>query len=443
METDHIQARTAGGAGATGLNRTQWKMILIASLGGSLEFYDFVVYGFFAHYIAARFFPASDPLVSMLLTFSVLAIGYVIRPLGGIMLSSLGDRIGRRPVFIASIVVMTVATICIGLLPDYATWGVAAPIALITLRVLQGFCVGGELPGAITYAVEAAPHRAGLAGGIIICAVNTGVMLATIVNLVVQSALSPADAAVYGWRIAFLVGGLCGVGSYLLRRKLDESPEFAKMQGAVVKQPFRETLRHHRAAVVAGALSIAVMAGFNGILYGHMPAYLVDTLHYNPRDAAVAQNAYLFVSSLGLLAAGWAGDFIPRRHLLRLSCALLAVLSYPFYAALVAHSVSLTVLFILAALVFSLASGTWASVLADFFPVQVRFSGIALAYNVSVVVFSGFAALFASTLIRVTGSAASPAGYVIVCSLVTLVASLVQYRSWRAPHAQASLSHPT
>ncbi|KAA1002459.1 MHS family MFS transporter [Paraburkholderia panacisoli] len=416
-------------------------MILIASLGGSLEFYDFVVYGFFAHYIAARFFPASDSLISMLLTFSVLAIGYVIRPLGGIVLSSLGDRIGRRPVFIASIVVMTAATISIGLLPDYASWGVAAPIALITLRVVQGFCVGGELPGAITYAVEAAPRRAGLAGGIIICAVNTGVLLATFVNLAVQSTLSPANAAAYGWRIAFLVGGLCGVVSYLLRRKLDESPEFAKMHGAVVKQPFRETLRHHRAAVVAGALSIAVMAGFNGIMYGHMPAYLVQTLHYDPRDAAIAQNAYLIVSSIGLLAAGWAGDFVPRRHLLRLSCVLLVALSYPFYVALVAHSMNLTALFVLAALVFSLASGTWASLLADFFPVQVRFSGIALAYNVSVVVFSGFAALFASTVIRVTGSAASPAWYVIGCSLVTLVASLVQYRSWRAPHAQTTLKH--
>ena len=411
-------------AAAPGLTRAQWKMILIASLGGSLEFYDFVIYGFFAHAIAAQFFPASDPLVSTLLTFSVLAIGYIIRPLGGIVLSSLGDRVGRRPVFVGSIVVVTLATICIGLLPNYAHWGIAAPIALIGLRVLQGFCVGGEMPGAITYAVEAAPRRAGLAAGVIVCAINTGVMLATIVNLVVQSALAPADAASYGWRIAFLVGGLCGIVSYLLRRNLDESPEFRQMHGAVVKQPFRETLRQHRGAVVSGALSVAVMAGFNGVLYGHMPAYLIETLHYAPRDAAIAQNAYLLVSSVGLLAAAWAGDFVPRRYLLRLSCVLLAALAWPFYTALAAHSVNVVVLFVLAALVFSLASGTWASVLADLFPVQVRFSGIALAYNVSVVVFSGFAPLLCAAFVRMGGSPAAPAWYVIGSALIALAANL-------------------
>ncbi|MCG5073154.1 MFS transporter [Paraburkholderia tagetis] len=442
METKPLRIGAAGAAGMPGLNRAQWKMILIASLGGSLEFYDFVIYGFFAHYIAARFFPSTNSLVSMLLTFSVLAIGYIIRPLGGIVLSSLGDRIGRRPVFLASIVIVTSATICIGFLPDYATWGMAAPVALIALRVLQGFCVGGEMPGAITYAVEAAPHRAGLAAGVIICAVNTGVMLATLVNLVVQSTFSPAEAAAYGWRIAFLVGGLCGIASYLLRRNLEESPEFLQMRGAVVRQPFRETLRHHRGAVVAGALSIAVMAGFNGVLYGHMPAYLVQRLHYVPREAAIAQNAYLLVSSVGLLAAGWAGDFVPRRYLLRFSCVLLAALAYPFYAALVEHSVNLTVLFVLAALAFSLASGTWASVLADFFPVQVRFSGISLAYNVSVVVFSGFAPLVCAALDRETGSLESPAWYVVGCALVTLVAGLRLGAPARVGQPESGLTGP-
>jgi MFS family permease len=165
------------------------------------------------------------------------------------------------------------------------------------------------------------------------------------------------------------------------------------------------------------------MAGVNGILYGHMPAYLVQQLHYAPRTAAVAQNAYLIVSSFGLLAAGWLGDKIPRRHLLRASAALLIVFSYPFYRALVNHAVDPVVLFVLVGIVFSLASGTWASVLADQFPVQIRFSGIALAYNMSVVVFSGFAPLLATMLIRVTGSLAAPAYYVIGACAVALLAS--------------------
>ena len=391
MEISHNPVVALDHPQLPGLSRAQWKMILIASLGGSLEFYDFIVYGFFAHHIAAQFFPNASSLISMLAAFSVLAIGYVIRPLGGIVLSSWGDRYGRRPVFLGSIIVVTTATICLGVLPSFQSWGITASILLILLRMLQGFCVGGEMPGAITYAVEAAPRRAGLAVGIIICAVNVGVLLATFVNLGIQSYLSSADAAAYGWRIAFLFGGACGIVSYWMRRNLDESPEFKEMHGAVVKQPFRETLRHHGKAVVAGALTIAVMAGVNGILYGHMPAYLVQQLHYAPRTAAVAQNAYLIVSSFGLLAAGWLGDKIPRRYLLRTSAVLLIVFSYPFYWALVNHTVDPVVLFVLAGVAFSLASGTWASVLADQFPVRIRFSGIALAYNVSVVVFSGFA----------------------------------------------------
>ncbi|MGF6506340.1 MFS family permease [Paraburkholderia sp. MM5477-R1] len=159
METTRNPVGGADHPQPPGLTWSQWKMILIASLGGSLEFYDFIVYGFFAHNIAAQFFPNASSLISMLATFSLLAIGYVIRPLGGIVLSSWGDRYGRRPVFLGSIIVVTTATICLGLLPNYQSWGMTASILLIMLRMLQGFCVGGEMPGAITYAVEAAPHR--------------------------------------------------------------------------------------------------------------------------------------------------------------------------------------------------------------------------------------------------------------------------------------------
>jgi len=207
------------------------------------------------------------------------------------------------------------------------------------------------------------------------------------------------------------------------------------MRSAVVKQPFRDTLRYHGRQVLSGVMAIAVMAGVNGMLYGHMPAFLVQQLHYAPRTAALAQNAYLIVSSFGLLAAGWLGDKLPRRYVLRASAGLLLVLSYPFYLALSAHSVDLVLLFILAALVFSLASGTWASVLADHFPMHIRYSGIALSYNVAVVAFSGFAPLLATMLIRDTGSLASPALYVMAASAITLFAGTVGPAADKLPAA--------
>ena len=152
---------TARDPSTRGLTRSQWRVISLASLGGSLEYYDFIIYGIFAQYIARQFFPASDPYVSLILSFSVLALGFLARPLGGLVLSGLGDRYGRRPVFLGSLFCTTAATIAIGVLPSYETWGLAAPLLLVTLRLVQGICLGGELPGALTYAVEAAPQRAG------------------------------------------------------------------------------------------------------------------------------------------------------------------------------------------------------------------------------------------------------------------------------------------
>nr|WP_240648383.1 MFS transporter [Pararobbsia silviterrae] len=417
--------RSPGKAGETvqGMTRAQWRMVVLASLGGALEYYDFVVYGFFAHAIAKQFFPEASTFIGLMLSFSVMAIGYFIRPLGGIVLSSIGDRYGRRKVFLVSIAGVSAVTFCLSVLPSYATLGLAAPILLVLLRAIQGFCIGGEMPGAITYAVEATPTRAGLAVGVIIATLNFAGLLANGVNVAVQSLLSAENASLYGWRIAFFLGGVFGLISYWMRRNLEESPEFQKMQGAVVKQPFRETIRSHGGAVLIGGLSIATMGGFTGIFYGHMPTYLVQQAGYAPRAAAIAQNVALIVGAVGLLVAAWLGDWIPRRYILRVSAVLLAVLSWPFYAALTAHSMNLIVLCSLAWLAFSLASGTWGAVLADLFPVHVRFSGIALCYNVSVVLFSSFAPIVASLLTRVTGSPNAPALYVSAVSVIALLAS--------------------
>ena len=211
---------TAGILPAQSLSRSQWRVVSLASLGGSLEYYDFIIYSIFAQYIARQFFPTIDPFVSLILAFSVLTLGFLARPLGGIVLSWLGDRYGRRPVFLGSLFTTTAATILIGLLPSYESWGVAAPLLLVLLRLVQGICLGGELPGALTYAVEAAPQRAGLACAVIILCVNAGVLVATFVNLGIQYSMPPADVASYGWRIAFLLGGFMGCVSYMLRRSL-------------------------------------------------------------------------------------------------------------------------------------------------------------------------------------------------------------------------------
>ncbi len=404
-----------------------------------MEFYDFVIYGIFAHYIAHQFFPATNPYVSLILSFSVLGIGFLARPLGGIVLSGLGDRFGRRPVFLGSLFCTTAATILIGVLPPYAVWGLAAPMLLVGLRLVQGMCLGGELPGALTYAVEAAPQRSGLACGVIILCVNAGVLVATLVNLGIQHALPPADVASYGWRIAFLLGGLIGCVSYLLRRSLEESPEFLRMHSHATS-PLSEVLREHGRAVLIAAGVVAVIGGFNGMLYGFVPAYLVQSLHYGPSQTALAMTTALLVSSAGLIVAGWAGDYLPPHLILRVGAGLLAVTILPIWSLIAAGSGHLVLLLGALSLVFSIASGIWPSIVATLFPTRVRFSGIALSYNLSITILSGFAPLAASAVIARTGMLTAPATYIAACTLLTFVSTFAVARTSGHP---ATVREPT
>ncbi|GGF72669.1 proline/betaine transporter [Azorhizobium oxalatiphilum] len=425
------------------LSRGQWRIICLASLGGSLEFYDFIIYGIFVQYISAQFFPADDPYVSLILSFSVLALGFLARPFGGALLGTLGDRFGRRPVFIASLGLTTLATIAIGLLPGYESWGLAAPLLLVALRLVQGICLGGELPGAITYAVETAPKRAGLACGFIIFCVNVGVLVATLVNLGIQYALPAQDVASYGWRIAFLFGGVIGIVSFALRRKLEESPEFTNLHGKAAKHPLGEIVRGHGRSVLLAAGVAAIIAGFNGLLYGFIPAFLVKSLGYPAPDVALAMAVALVLSSAGLIVAGWAGDFISPRMILRGGSLLMLVLVVPLFLLMVNKGASIVLVLGLLSLAFSPVSGIWPSIIAGLFPTQVRFTGIALSYNLSVTLLSGFAPLAATMLIERTQIPAAPALYIAFCAALSLWSSfLISGRSVPATNREAGTEAP-
>jgi MFS family permease len=408
------------------LNRAQWRMIVLASLGGALEFYDFIVYGIFAREIAAAFFPANDPVVSLILTYSVFTIGYFARPVGGVILSHFGDKYGRRAVFILSVLVISISTFSMGLIPTYASWGVAAPLLLMTLRLIQGFCLGGELPGAITYVVETSPSRANFVCGFVFFCVQSGVVLASLVSLGVHTLLAPPEIAAWGWRLGFLFGGVTGLGSYLLQRSLEETPEFREMKqtASASRRPFTEVFRSHTLAVLAGTAAIAVVGGFNGLLFAHMPAYLATVLHYDPRTANIAQNVCLGADAVTIIVAGWLGDRISKTRILQVGALILALGAWPFYHAIVAKSAYAIPLFALAGVAAGLPSGTFASILADLFPTRVRFTGVALAFNISFTVFSGTAPLIATSLIQRAGPANGPALFLILCAVLALIGTL-------------------
>jgi MFS transporter, MHS family, proline/betaine transporter len=400
-----------------------WRIVLLASLGGTLEFYDFVIFGVFARDIGQAVFPTSDPIVSLLLSFATFTVGYLARPIGGIVLSHYGDRHGRRAVFLWSVFIMSGATLGMGLVPPYAQIGVAASILMVTLRLIQGFCLGGELPGALTYVVETAPRIAPFVCGVVFACVTMGVAVATGVSLSVRTFMDPALVPTYGWRIAFIIGGLGGILSFILRRSLEESPEFARMRSLAVRQPFRELLRTNLAHVAVGCALLGGIGTFNGLFFSHLSAYLSAVLKYDPRTAVLAQTVGVIAMATATLLTGWLGDRIHPRYLLRAGAALLLVAAYPFYSAVESRAVSLTLLCTVAGLVGALSAGSFAVLLTDLFPTRIRFTGVALVFNVSFTLFSGTAPLIATSLIERTGNNASPAYMMIGSALIALIGS--------------------
>ena len=412
---------------APGIQWSQWRVIILSSLGGALEFYDFVIYSMFAQYIGAAFFPAGNASLSLMYSFSVFAVGYLARPLGGIVFSHFGDKYGRRPVFIVSILSMSLATICMGLLPTQATLGPTAAVLMVSLRLIQGFSLGGELPGAITFVVETAPRTAGFSAGFIFFCVNSGVALASALSLVVHESFTEPQISDWGWRIGFLFGGFLGLVSFWLRLSLHETPEFQLLRKSAAKRPFIELFRSHPAQVLVGVSSMIATAGFNGLLFA-MPAFLPTYMGYSRVEAIQAQNICLVVLSFGLLTAAWLGDRIPRRWILGAGGVGLMALSIPFFTAAANHSVGLFILFAGAGLAASLVNGPMCAIAADLYPTRIRFSGVAISFNLAFSIFSGVAPLMAALLVNLAGSPVGPAYYMCLCGFLTFLGSLFLHR---------------
>ncbi|MFM0694277.1 putative MFS family arabinose efflux permease [Paraburkholderia sp. GV068] len=399
--------------------RHRWT-VLVASTGGALEVFDFVIYGFFAQNIGAEFFPRQMGVSGQTLSFTVLAAGYLSRPLGGIVLGHFGDKYGRRIVFISSAMIAAVSTLLIGMLPSYAVWGATASVLLLALRLVQGLCLGGELPGAVIYAVETARGRPGFICGIVFVAVNLALLLATTVNMVVQSMLATDRISASGWRIGFLIGGMVGLLSFALRRTLAETDEYAQAIGARHREPLAVLFRSHLRPVAAGVAACSLVGASSGMFIGFMPSYL-QGLHYEAREIGSAQILYLIAVAACILITSYVGDLLPRYYVFRAGTVLSALLTPIFFIAAARYHVNLTAWFILAGTVTSLANGVYACAIAEMFPVDVRFSGLATAMNLGLAASLGLTPLAAH--IAASNAHWNPGLPLVACAAFAFAAS--------------------
>jgi MFS family permease len=407
------------------LSKEQFKIIVLSSLGGALEFFDFVIFAIFAKEIGAAFFPHNtDPMIDVIDAFAIFAIGYIFRPLGGIIFSHIGDKYGRKNSFLLTIIIMSIATLSMSLMPTYADIGIMATIVFTLLRIIQGMALGGEIPDSITFVKEHINTNPGFAIGFIFMFINFGIFLADGVHALLVATLSPADFVSYGWRIAFVVGGLVALMSYLLRTKLNETPEFERANNRdTSKVPIKLLFTSHFSSVVNGILVISIQATIISMVYLYMTTYMQLTKLYTAADISSYTLITLAIFSVGVAIFGFISDLWSRKKLFILGTVATVVSAFLAFYGLSTATLALPY-YILLSITTAIVIGTSPAILAHLFPVEVRFSGIALSYNVSFAFFGGITPFLASYFINATGSMLVPAFIILMAAILGLIGAM-------------------
>ncbi|MFB6642044.1 MFS transporter [Streptomyces chartreusis] len=399
------------------------KALVAGSVGNFIEWYEFGVYGYFATIIAARFFTpeGGSEVEALVKTYASFALAFFFRPVGAALFGRLGDRIGRRPVLILVITLMTVATTLIGALPTYATVGALAPWLLTFLRVLQGLSAGGEFGGAVSVMTEfAPPGRRGLYGSWQSFTVALGLLGGAGVAALLATALSEEQLGDWGWRLPFLLTLPLGLGALWLRLRLDETPAFREE-----RQAERPPAREVAGAIALGAGRIMGWAAAGYTFLVVLPSYLQSTLDASFQQALIATVLANFGFAVTIVPAGLLSDRFGRRPVMLTGAVLVVLLAVPLLNLLQDPGVSLTVKGAAvwgAGAVVGLMAGPGPAMLAELFPTNVRYTGLGLAYALSNAVFSGCAGLIITETIERTGSVDIPAYYAAATCAVSVLA---------------------
>ncbi len=401
-------------------------MLALSSLGGALEFYDFIVFVFLAKTISHLFFPTNNAVVSLIITYSVFAVGYLARPLGGIIFGHIGDRFGRKKTFIATLLLMALPTFLIGLLPTYQTVGIYASIALIILRLIQGFSVGGEIPGAVVFSLETVMEQyRGFATGLILFGVNMGLLSGSFIVDLFTHILTEQQMLTWGWRIPFLLGGIFGVTSAYLRKQLQETPAFNLIQHLIVKThlPIKKIFLHHYKSLIKAIAITALQAVIISIIYLFMPTYLSTFFHYPLEKTLTLNTLTILLFAIPILLTSFLSDICGRKKIVLISILAYLFLSYPLFLLFKSQNWHLEIAALcLLALFASPVAGCFSCLMAEQFPTSVRYSGTALAYNLGFGIIGGFTPLFVTWLIQVTGNLLAPSFFLIAISAIALIA---------------------
>jgi MHS family proline/betaine transporter-like MFS transporter len=411
------------------LPRIPWREVGAASVGNALEFYDLVIYGYFAVVISKLFFPAANETVSLMLAVGTFGISFLMRPLGAIVLGSYADRAGRKASLTLSILLIMLGTVMLVFAPTYAQIGVASPLLILLARLIQGFSTGGEFGASTAFMVEyATAGRRGYFGSWQASTQGVSTVFAAGIAAFLSYMLTPEQVSEWGWRAAFAVGLLIGPVGFYIRRKIEETPEFRRVTAdQIEKSPWRTVLRRDWPSLLLGIGVVAGSTGFNYVHKVYMPTYALTQLHFLPTSAYLGAAMVGLVQSFAGPVFGAMSDRFGRYRVLWIAFPLVCITTYPMFLILNTWPTLATLVTVQAfvGLLNAACLGPISALLAEIFPTGTRSTGLALSYNLSVTLFGGFAPLIATSLIAATGDKLAPSYYVIMTAALSIVAIVI------------------
>jgi MFS transporter, MHS family, proline/betaine transporter len=404
------------------------RVIVAASIGNALEWYDVIVYGFFAATISKLFFPSADETVSLLLALGTFAVAYVVRPIGAVVLGAYADRVGRKAALMLSIRLMMLGTLLIAIMPPFAQIGVIAPILILLARLIQGFSAGGEFGSATAFLVEHAPDKRGFMASWQFASQGFSTLLASAFGTVLAATLTVEQLESWGWRIPFLFGLLIGPVGYYIRRYVDEAGEFVEAAGTE-RAPVQDTFRTQkgRMLVAIGALAVSTAISY---LITYMPTFAMKELGLPASTGFAATLVSGIVLTVMTPIVGHLSDRFGRVRIMLLFAALILGLMYVSFAFLVAYptfAVILVVMFVIGAL----KAGYFAplpAMMAELFPVTNRATGMSVSYNVGVMTFGGTTPLVIVWLVDATGDKLAVTYYLMALAALSLACVVIARR---------------
>ena len=403
------------------------RAVFASVIGNGMEWFDFLIYGYFAKTIAHVFFPANNAFLSISLTLATFAVGFVARPVGGIVIGAYADRVGRRRTLSVLIILMATSTLLMAVTPGYASIGIAAPILVLLGRVIQGFSVGGEFATAAALLTEYAPvHRKMFFGSFQMTSQAVAVLLSSAFAYGLTTRLDGAALQTWGWRVPFFLGTLVGPIGFYIRNKIAESPEFMEWRKRLAHrrpEPMRSFFKVHGDAAVCAIGVVAIGAANNYLWHTFMPLFVERQLHLPLRNALFGTAMSGVIGIVGYPIGGKLADRFGAYRVFFLIAIASVFIAYPLFAWVLASPTPERLLAaqMAATIVLSVMSGPHPGMLTQLFPTANRSMGVALSYNTAVTLFGGLAPLTVTTLIDATGSKLMPAYYLIVVGVVSLL----------------------